>query len=169
MTTVTTKSTIGTTAYVLPILTYDNAPDVGQTLLWNILRSDPTLGGGSVLTRKLNVLDKKPEEISSGTGYPYLIVPIPRISEEFATFVKKILEIEYGCELYALQTKPQREMIAAIRKCIRSNISLFGTFRLEEAIVDSDWEEYPLKDGKMAYKSNIPIRFVSLVNSIDGG
>ena len=166
--TVTTNQTIGATAYVLPILTYDNAPNSGQALLWNILRSDPNVGGGSVLTRKLNVLDKKPEEISSGTGYPYLIVPVPRTSEEFVTFTKKSLDIEYQCELYALQTKPQREMLAAIRKCIRTNISLFGAFRLEQAIVDSDWEEYPLKDGKMAYKSNVSILFVSVLDYING-
>ena len=104
-------------------LTVANCLSEAQSNLWTLIRNNAT-----VLTYTKNVLDGVPLGLTSGTGFPYVIVPTPEIQGgEWATFSKKKETITFKVEVFDRKESVLRGLCDAIRSVVESNRVLFAS------------------------------------------
>jgi hypothetical protein len=104
-------------------VTYANFLTEGQANLWNLLKADAT-----VLSYTKNILDGVPLGLTEGTGFPYIIVPTPTVSEEhYITFSKKIETVVFRIDIFDRKESVSRLLGDAVRSCIETNKATFGT------------------------------------------
>lgn len=141
------------------LITHDEVPVLSQQLIWTVLKTDK-----AIAEKTMNILDKEPEALNKGVGFPYVIVPVPSISEENITMRKKELSVAFACSVYSIQTHTLREMVGLVRSAVRKNIPILGQLRLEHVTTNSDnMGAYELDDGRIAYCINMDITFRAVV------
>ena len=105
-------------------VTYANFLSEAQSNLWTLLKADATLA-----TYTKNVLDGIPLGLTKGTGFPYVIVPTPEVTDEhYLTFSKKIEAVSFKVEVFDRKESVLRNVCDAIRNCVGSaaNTKIFG-------------------------------------------
>lgn len=102
-------------------VTYANFLTEAQSNLWSLLRADTTIA-----TYTKNVLDGIPLGLTKGTGFPYVIVPTPEVSDEhYLTFTKKIESISFRVDVFDRKESVLRSLCDAIRNACETNKTLF--------------------------------------------
>jgi hypothetical protein len=103
-------------------VTIANCLSEAQSNLWSLIRTNAT-----VLTITKNVLDGVPVGLTSGTGFPYVIVPTPNIeSGEWVTLTKKKETISFKVEVFDRKESVLRSLCDAIRNVAETNTTLFA-------------------------------------------
>jgi hypothetical protein len=104
-------------------VTVANCLSEAQANLWTLIKTNAT-----VLGYTKNVLDGVPIGLTSGTGFPYVIVPTPDIVEgEWVTFGKKKERISFKVEVFDRKESVLRALCDAIRNVAETNGSTFAT------------------------------------------
>jgi len=104
-------------------VTYANFLTEAQANLWNLLKANAT-----VLSYTKNVLDGVPIGLTEGTGFPYVIVPTPTVTEEkYITFSKKIQTVSFKIDIFDRKESVSRLLGDAVKNCIETNKASFST------------------------------------------
>ena len=104
-------------------VTYSNLLAESQSNLWTALKSDATIASYTK-----NVLDGVPLGLTSGTGFPYVIVPTPTINEKYLTLGnRKMSQIEFKVQVFDRKESMLRKVCDAVRACCETNKTTFQT------------------------------------------
>jgi len=102
-------------------VTYANLLSEAQANLWNTLKADTTLASYTK-----NVLDGVPVGLTSGTGFPYVIVPTPTLNESQFTFgARKTSTIEFRVQVFDRKESVLRSVCDAVRNSCETNKATF--------------------------------------------
>jgi len=140
-------------------LTYSDIVANSQPLIWKLFKYD-----SAIREMTSNVLDKEPEKFNEGVGYPLFIIPEAQVSDSIVGLRKHELTLFFNCATYALRTNVLHDLDNAIRACLAKNrVSLMAS-GLCNGTIDSHPKPYPLDDGRLAYRSDVVIRFKTVVD-----
>jgi len=103
-------------------ITTANSLTESQSNLWTLLKTNAT-----ILSYTKNVLDGVPLGLTSGTGFPYIIVPTPEISSgEWVTLTKKNEKLVFKVEIFDRKESVLRSICDAIRDVVQTNSTIFA-------------------------------------------
>jgi hypothetical protein len=112
--------------------TYDNIIVASQNAVWSFIRNACETGynvqdkGKTRLITTKNILMKKPEILSREVTSPYIIVPLPKISETFQTFGLKSIYVTFDIEIWFKEMDSAR-LVDFIRKTLHNQETLFSS------------------------------------------
>jgi hypothetical protein len=102
-------------------VTIANSLFEAQANLWNLIKADAT-----VLSYTKNILDGVPLGLTSGTGFPYVIVPTPEVnSPQWVTLTKKKETLSFKINVFDRKESVLRHLCDAIRNVAETNTALF--------------------------------------------
>jgi len=130
-------------------VTYANFLSEAQANLWALLRADATIA-----TYTKNIVDGIPLGLTKHEGFPYIIVPTPKINdEEYLTFTRKRESITFNIDVFDRKEAVLRKLCDAVRNCAETNKNLFrnsyGMFKFMNAAGDLTYDVQ--EDGAVVY------------------
>lgn len=128
-----------------------------QANLWSLLRNDATLA-----TKTKNILDGVPLGLTSGTGFPYVIVPTPIISSSSRlTFTKKKEVATFKVQVFDRKESVLRAVCDAVRNACETNKELFrnsyGMFKYTNTSTSMTYSV--MEDNSVVYTYEMDIAY----------
>ena len=148
-------------ARVLMVTTYDDVPYAAQNSVWTYLKVKLNNSSTPDGAKTKNVFDKIPKDLIKVSGFPIVEVPLPVISEEFITFTKKKMLIEFDINIYSDQSSNIRRASAYIRQILQDNESAFRDLKLYQYLnTNTTPTRETILAGKDVYVYTMTIQFV---------
>ena len=139
--------------------TYSNILLSSQNSVWTYIRADLENQTNNSLRTK-NVLDRIPENLTRGVGFPYVIVPLPSISEERFTMTQKRIFVNFDIEVW-IKNNSTVVLIDRVRALLSSNSSTFsGSLTLHQFLNSSgEMEVIDLPDESIVQRYVLSVQY----------
>jgi len=134
---------------------YNQILQNGQSVLRTLIYNNATV---AAITTK--VLDGVPTELIKGTGFPYIIVHMPRISEDTLRIRRKRVIILSTIEVWDKRESVVRTLCDAIRQAVVDGDSSMKAEGFFERNIDSSGLDFTiLTDNTALYTGTITISY----------
>uniref|UniRef100_A0A6M3IJ34 Tail protein n=1 Tax=viral metagenome TaxID=1070528 RepID=A0A6M3IJ34_9ZZZZ len=149
----------GVNAKIVLETTYSNIIYSSRDSVWSYLRSDLENHSDTSL-KTSNVFTSIPKSLAKGTGFPYVIVPSPSLSEERITFTQKKILVTFDIDIWISKSSTIK-LVDRIRTLLSSVSSTFsGTLNLNQFLNSSGSPEtIELPNGEFVKKYTLTIQY----------
>jgi len=133
--------------------TYANASSNIQTTIYNLLNSNLS---------NVNVLDGTPKQLMKGTGFPYVIVRTPTLSDDNIVLNNRFAEVTAVMEIEIWSEKESvvRSFYDSIRSIFRDNLSTTEGIKIFNYVISSSTlATFQVSENKTVHKMTLLARF----------
>lgn len=144
--------------------TYANLIQGSQQAVWSFLRSTLENETTNAVKTK-NVLDRVPENLAEGVGFPYVIVPLPTVAEEFLTFSQKRIMVVFDIEVW-IKNSSTAVLIDRVRRALSANKNFFDSDLILHQFIntgsDHNIVELPNGDKVQQYRLTVQYEWIGV-------
>lgn len=127
---------------MMTVVTIANFLTASQGNLWTLIRNDVTV---SAITK--NVLDGIPVGLTAGTGFPYVIVPTPEVTNgERVTLNSKREHVTFKVSVFDRKESVLRTLCDAIRNAVETNKNVFAGYGMYQYMNTSTSLSYVIQE-----------------------
>jgi len=135
-------------------VTYAALAAQAQANVWDTIKND-----SGVQAYTSVVLDHAPAGLTGKTGYSFVVVPLPQISESqlTASFKSDIISFQIEVWIWKHSSAP---LVDAVRNALSDLEGTYsGTYILHEFLADGDVEYVETEDGRIVQKYTLTVRY----------
>lgn len=135
-------------------VTYAALAVQAQANVWDSIKNS-----SSVQAYTNAVLDHAPAGLTGKTGYSFVVIPLPRISESQLTSTLKSDIITFDVEVW-IWKHSSAPLVDAVRNVLSGLEKTYsGTYQMHEFLSDGDVEYVETDDGRIVQKYTLTVRY----------
>jgi len=146
------------------VVAYATVEEDVQSTIFTIINNDTTSitfhnNETGTLANNVTVLDGIPQNLVINTGFPYVLVQTPYITEERSTKNKFGLQVTSPIEIFDKKEKNVRRIIGAIRSALSSNQATTRAIHLTNMLIKSTPMTRTIGDTSKIYNGHLRVRY----------